>query len=400
MQEKFDIVVVGAGLVGLTTALACAKKGASVCLLDKKSPSIKRDMRASAISASSFVLLKNLDVTELFEGNIQAIDNIFISDSQVGRKNKFNLQFQNSNNINYKGYMIDNSILKDALLKKVNKTPNISIKAPVKILEILRGSRAVKINLENSHIIEASLLAAADGKKSSLRKSADIGVQFTSYKQSAIVATIDHEFPHNGSAYQFFFPGGPLALLPLTKNRSSIVWSDTLSASNAAMSLNDTDFIDELSHRIRGLLGEIKLLGTRQSFPLNLQMAENYSANRLVLVGDAAHSIHPIAGQGLNMGFRDAAALADNVGRSIHEGIDLGGEVIKKYEKWRSFDNNLLCITTDLLNRLFSNKNSFLRFARRLGLNSVNHSELIKTFFIEEASGLTGDLPTLLSENI
>lgn len=188
--------------------------------------------------------------------------------------------------------------------------------------------------------------------------------------------------------------------MPLTKNRSSIVWSDTLSASNAAMSLNDTDFIDELSHRIRGLLGEIKLLGTRQSFPLNLQMAENYSANRLVLVGDAAHSIHPIAGQGLNMGFRDAAALADNVGRSIHEGIDLGGEVIKKYEKWRSFDNNLLCITTDLLNRLFSNKNSLLRFARRLGLNSVNHSELIKTFFIEEASGLTGDLPTLLSENI
>lgn len=165
MQEKFDIVVVGAGLVGLTTALACAKKGASVCLLDKKSPSIKRDMRASAISASSFVLLKNLDVTELFEGNIQAIDNIFISDSRVGRKNKFNLQFQNSNNINYKGYMIDNSILKDALLKKVNKNPNISIKAPVKILEILRGSRAVKINLENSHIIEASLLAAADGKK-------------------------------------------------------------------------------------------------------------------------------------------------------------------------------------------------------------------------------------------
>lgn len=395
MQEKFDIVVVGAGLVGLTAALACAKKGAKVCILDQKLPNIKGDLRASAISASSFVLLKNLNVIDSIVGNIQAIDKIFISDSRVGRKNKFNLKFQN---LNYKGYMIDNSILKNELLKLIKKSHGITLKAPVKILKTFTNSDKVKINLDNNRIIEASLLVAADGKNSSFRKSADISVRFTHYKQSAIATTIGHEFAHNGSAHQFFFPGGPLALLPLTKNRSSIVWSDSSLASGAAMSLNDSDFIDELSYRINGLLGKIKLLGPRQIFPLNLQMANRYTAKRLVLVGDAAHSIHPIAGQGLNLGLRDAAALADNVALSIRKGIDLGSEVIQEYEKWRSFDNNKLGITTDILNRLFSNKNSSLRIIRRLGLNGVNRSELLKTFFIEEASGLTGELPTLMVE--
>jgi 2-octaprenyl-6-methoxyphenol hydroxylase len=269
----------------------------------------------------------------------------------------------------------------------------------VKILKTSTNSSKIKINLDNNSIIDASLLVAADGKNSNFRKSADISVRFTHYRQSAIVTTIGHELVHNGSAHQFFFPGGPLALLPLTKNRSSIVWSDSSLASDAAMSLNDSDFIDELSHRINGLLGKIKLLGPRQIFPLNLQMANRYTAKRLVLVGDAAHSIHPIAGQGLNLGLRDAAALADNVALSIRENIDLGSEVIQEYEKWRISDNNKLGITTDILNRLFSNKNSSLRFVRRLGLNGVNHSELLKTFFIEEASGLTGELPTLMIEN-
>jgi 2-octaprenyl-6-methoxyphenol hydroxylase len=395
MQEKFDIVIVGAGLVGLTAALACAKKGAKVCILDQKLPNIKGDMRASAISASSFVLLKNLHVIDSIVGNIQAIDKIFISDSRVGRKNKLNLKFQN---LNHKGYMIDNSILKNELLKLIKKSHGITLKAPVKILKTFTNSDKVKINLDNNLRIEASLLVAADGKNSSYRKSADISVRFTHYKQSAIVTTIGHELAHNGSAHQFFFPGGPLALLPLTKNRSSIVWSDSSLASGAAMSLNDSDFIDELSYRINGLLGKIKLLGPRQIFPLNLQMANRYTAKRLVLVGDAAHSIHPIAGQGLNLGLRDAAALADNVALSIRKGIDLGSEVIQEYEKWRSFDNNKLGITTDILNRLFSNKNSSLRIIRRLGLNGVNRSELLKTFFIEEASGLTGELPTLMVE--
>jgi 2-octaprenyl-6-methoxyphenol hydroxylase len=395
MQEKFDIVIVGAGLVGLTAALACAKKGAKVCILDQKLPNIKGDMRASAISASSFVLLKNLHVIDSIVGNIQAIDKIFISDSRVGRKNKLNLKFQN---LNHKGYMIDNSILKNELLKLIKKSHGITLKAPVKILKTFTNSDKVKINLDNNLRIEASLLVAADGKNSSYRKSADISVRFTHYKQSAIVTTIGHELAHNGSAHQFFFPGGPLALLPLTKNRSSIVWSDSSLASGAAMSLNDSDFIDELSYRINGLLGKIKLLGPRQIFPLNLQMANRYTAKRLVLVGDAAHSIHPIAGQGLNLGLRDTAALADNVALSISKGIDLGSEVIQEYEKWRSFDNNKLGITTDILNRLFSNKNSSLRIIRRLGLDGVNRSELLKTFFIEEASGLTGELPTLMVE--
>ena len=395
MQEKFDIVIVGAGLVGLTAALACAKKGAKVCILDQKLPNIKGDMRASAISASSFVLLKNLHVIDSIVSNIQAIDKIFISDSRVGRKNKLNLKFQN---LNHKGYMIDNSILKNELLKLIKKSHGITLKAPVKILKTFTNSDKVKINLDNNLRIEASLLVAADGKNSNYRKSADISVRFTHYKQSAIVTTIGHEFVHNGSAHQFFFPGGPLALLPLTKNRSSIVWSDSSLASGAAMSLNDSDFIDELSYRINGLLGKIKLLGPRQIFPLSLQMANRYTAKRLVLVGDAAHSIHPIAGQGLNLGLRDAAALADNVALSIRKGIDLGSEVIQEYEKWRSFDNNKLGITTDILNRLFSNKNSSLRIIRRLGLNGVNRSELLKTFFIEEASGLTGELPTLMVE--
>jgi 2-polyprenyl-6-methoxyphenol hydroxylase-like FAD-dependent oxidoreductase len=216
MQEKFDIVIVGAGLVGLTAALACAKKGAKVCILDQKLPNIKGDMRASAISASSFVLLKNLHVIDSIVGNIQAIDKIFISDSRVGRKNKLNLKFQN---LNHKGYMIDNSILKNELLKLIKKSHGITLKAPVKILKTFTNSDKVKINLDNNLRIEASLLVAADGKNSSYRKSADISVRFTHYKQSAIVTTIGHEFAHNGSAHQFFFPGGTTCFTPFNKKQ-------------------------------------------------------------------------------------------------------------------------------------------------------------------------------------
>ena len=396
MKTDFDIIIIGAGLVGLSAALACAYKGASICLLDAAAPEKTDDGRASAIAASSYTMLEHLGAAEVLKGQVQPITDMLIADGAVGDVSPLTLHFDSAEVDGPTGYMVENNILRRALLNLVQKNEAIEFLAPIDIKDTSRTAKTATVTLGDTTELTASLLVAADGRNSGLRQKADIDVQRFAYEQKAIVTTFEHELPHDGVAHQIFFAGGPLALLPLTYNRSSIVWSDTARAVDAAMALGDMAFTAELARRIGGFLGEIKLCAPRQTFPLSLQMAERYTGNRLVLVGDAAHAIHPIAGQGLNMGLRDAAALADVVAESRSVGLDLGGSAIEAYEAWRNFDNKMLGVSTDVLNRLFSNNIMPIRHARRLGLAAVNRSKTAQKFFIKEAAGETGNLPSLL----
>ena len=396
MKTDFDIIIIGAGLVGLSAALACAYKGASICLLDAAAPEKTDDGRASAIAASSYTMLEHLGAAEALKGQVQPITDMLIADGAVGNVSPLTLHFDSAEVDGPTGYMVENNILRRTLLNLVQKNEAIEFLAPIDIKDTSRTAKTATVTLGDTTELTASLLVAADGRNSGLRQKADIDVQRFAYEQKAIVTTFEHELPHDGVAHQIFFAGGPLALLPLTDNRSSIVWSDTARAVDAAMALGDMAFTAELARRIGGFLGEIKLCAPRQTFPLSLQMAERYTGNRLVLVGDAAHAIHPIAGQGLNMGLRDAAALADVVAESWSVGLDLGGASIGDYEAWRNFDNKMLGASADVLNRLFSNNIMPIRHARRLGLAAVNRSKTAQKFFMKEAAGETGNLPSLL----
>ena len=396
MKTDFNIIIIGAGLVGLTTALACAHKGASVCLLDSASPDKADDGRASAIAASNFTMLRALGVAAAMDGQVQPITDMLIADGAVGDVSPLTLHFDSQDAGGPTGYMIENNVLRGALLAQVKASDKLELRAPVEIKDTSRGAKEAAVTLADGTTLTASLLVAADGRNSALRRAAGIEVQRFAYDQKAIVTTFKHELPNDGVAHQIFFAGGPLALLPLTGRRCSIVWSDTARAVEAAMALDEAAFTTELARRIGGFLGEIKLSAPRQAFPLSLQMAERYTETRLVLVGDAAHAIHPLAGQGLNMGLRDAAALADVVAETRSVGLDLGGAAIGEYEAWRNFDNKMLGVSTDMLNRLFSNNIAPLRHARRLGLAAVNRFKPAQTFFMKEAAGETGVLPSLL----
>jgi len=396
MKTDFDIIIIGAGLVGLTAALACAHKGASVCLLDAATPDKANDGRASAIAASSFTMLQHLGVAERLEGQVRPVTDMLIADGAVGDVSPLTLHFDSDDVDGPTSYVVENSILREALLGRVRASDKIDFRAPVEIAETLREAQCVTVTLKGSSPFTGSLLVAADGRNSALRRRAGIDVQRFTYDQKAIVTTFKHELPNDGVAHQTFFAGGPLALLPLTENRCSIVWSDSARAVDAAMALDETSFTAELARRIGGFLGEIALSAPRQAYPLSLQMAERYTAERLVLVGDAAHAIHPIAGQGLNMGLRDGAALADVIAASLSAGLDLGGVSIGDYEAWRNFDNKILGASTDTLNRFFSNNITPIRHARRLGLAAVNRFKPAQRFFMKEAAGETGTLPSLL----
>lgn len=393
----YDIIIIGAGLVGLTAALACAYKGSNIALIDAIQPAqAKADYRASALAATSLRMLKALGIAENIKAELQPITDMLIADGRVGDVSALTLHFDSQDFDEPSGYMVENDVLRRALLKSVNEQKKIDLIAPAQVLSVKRTSMAAEVELADVGILKAALLVAADGRHSSQRKSAGIEVYRRQYAQKALVTTFSHALPHEGVAHQIFFPSGPLALLPLTQNRMSIVWSDKAAAIDAALAIDENAFISELRRRIGDFLGDMTLTAPRQTYPLSLQMAERYTDTRLALIGDAAHAIHPIAGQGLNMGLRDAAALADVMAAVQSVGLDIGGTDLGDYEAWRNFDNQMLAMSTDILNGLFSNKIMPLRHARRLGLAAVNQSDLAKFFFMIEASGQSGDLPSLL----
>ena len=411
MKTDFDIVIIGGGLVGLTVSLACAQAGFEVAVIDIAKPSgqlaKEHDGRASAIATASFRMMRALGVADaLIEGDdthAGPINKILVSDGEAGyASSPLNLffdsaQIEEANNGEPLGYMVENRHMRHALHKCTKAEERITWIAPAKVSSIEPNTAFTTIKLEDGREYKAKLVVGADGRNSFSRKI--MGIEVTSWpcKQKAIVTTVGHELDHEGIAHELFLPSGPFAILPLTGKRSSIVWTETPKAADVAMQVDDEEFAAELARRFGDFLGEVKPIAPRWCYPLSFQHAKTYIGDRFVLVGDAAHAIHPIAGQGFNMGLRDAAALAEIMVQARLHGRDIGSAfTLSQFEQWRKFDNTVLTHACDVFNRLFSNNIAPIKHARRLGLGVIDKIAPARSFFMKEASGQIGDLPPLL----
>jgi 2-octaprenyl-6-methoxyphenol hydroxylase len=398
-----DVIIAGGGFVGMTLALALAKhapKGFRVALVDVEPlRADKPDARASALTAASKHLLSAVGVWPALSGGAQPIDSIEITDSTLDAPLRPHLLgFDDKLEPGEAGaYMIENADLHRALAASVANEPAIEIIAPDSVADFASSAVGVTAMLGSGKEIGATLLVAADGKRSRLRECAGIKCIGWSYPQIGIVATVAHAKPHGGKAVQHFLPAGPFAILPLKGNRSSIVWTEDKAAGEAIMGGDEAGFLRELAKRFGDRLGDIALAGPRQSFPLELQVARSFVADRLVLVGDAAHAVHPLAGQGLNIGFRDVAALTEIVVEDARLGIDIGAPAsLERYERWRRFDSAFSATVMDGLNRLFSNDSAPLRALRDIGLGVVERTPWLKRILVREAAGVGGTVPRLL----
>ncbi len=395
-----DILIAGGGSAGLTAALAIARSAPDLAIevVDAKAPGAgRRDERASAIAAAARRMLERLGVWQAVESEAQPILSMEITDSRASDSVRpIFLTFDGSVAEGEPfAYMVPNELLAAALLDAVTAA-GIGFTAPDAI-ERFAADGHVEAGLASGKTRRAKLLVAADGIRSRLRALAGIKTVAWRYQQTAIVATVKHERPHNGVAVEHFLPGGPFAILPLKGNRSSLVWTERAAEAEKLVNSDDFVFLVELERRFGHRLGEIEIEGPRAAYPLGLTLARDFVKPRFALLGDAAHGIHPIAGQGLNMSFRDAAALAETVVDAYRLGLDIGSmEVLRRYEQWRRYDTWQMGMTTDVLNRLFSNDFGPLRALRDVGLGIVDRLPKVKELFIGEAAGLSGDLPKLL----
>jgi 2-octaprenyl-6-methoxyphenol hydroxylase len=394
-----DVLIAGGGLAGLALALALRQAlspGFAVTLVD---PELVRgeDPRASAIAAAPRRMFEALGVWDAVAGEAEPILDMVITDSRVEDAVRpvfltFAGEIEPGEPF---AHMIENAQLVAELAAKAAAAGVTLVPQPVKDFTATRAG--VTITLGDGATVAAKLLVAADGGRSRLRERAGIAVRGWSYGQSAIVTTVAHEREHHGRAEEHFLPGGPFAMLPLRKNRSSIVWTELTAEAERIVALPDGEFHGELEKRFGLHLGDISLAGPRRTYPLGLWVAHRFIAERLALVGDAAHVIHPIAGQGLNMGLRDIAALAEAIVDAARLGLDPGdATVLERYQRWRRFDTMSMSVSTDVLNRLFSNRSDVLRLVRDIGLGVVDRLPPLKRMFIREAAGLTGDVPKLL----
>lgn len=295
------------------------------------------------------------------------------------------------------GHMLEDRYLRRALLDAMAAEQRITQVAPAEIVAQETDLTGVAVTLADGRRITGRILVGCDGRRSGTATRAGIGRTGWDYGQTALVCAVAHERPHHGTAHQFFMPPGPLAILPLPGNRASIVWTESTGAAEAINALSDERYLDILRPRFGDFLGEISLAGERFTYPLSLTLANSFVADRVALAGDAAHGVHPIAGQGLNLGLRDVGALAQVLVEAHRRGEDIGAaNVLARYQQWRRWDTTTLAIGTDLVNRLFSNDNPLLRAARDIGLGAVNAAPGLRRRFIREAAGLTGDLPRLM----
>lgn len=401
-NKHVDILVAGAGYAGLATAVAIksASPHLDIIVVDAAPKDVwKNDTRASAIAVAAENMLSALGLWDEILPDAQSIDKMIVTDSEVS--DPIRPVFLNFDGAVEDGrpfaHMIPNLSMIRALRRKADELG----------LEILQSSPVIDMERDPSHAtvtigdgseIIAKLVIAADGVNSKIRKMAGIKTMRWQYGQSGIVTTVAHERPHNGQAEEHFLPSGPFAILPLKGNRSSLVWTEPTKEADKLVASDDLVFEIELERRFGHKLGEISVEGGRKAFPLGLTLARDYVQNRLALVGDAAHGIHPIAGQGLNLGYKGAAALAETVVDADRLGLDIGlTSTLERYQMWRRFDTVQMGVTTDVLNRLFSNDISPLRHIRDLGLGIVDRMPGLKKYFIEQAAGLQKqDGPKLL----
>ncbi len=394
---RVDAAIVGGGLVGMTVAIGLADAGLEVAVVDRAAPASQTlpafDGRASAIAHASVRLLDALGVwTHVAEH--QSIEQIRVSDGDSRLHLHFDAAELGDGPL---GEMVENRHLRLALFRRARDIDTLHLFAPADPAAIDHAPGRVVLRLADGREVETPLLIGADGRASRVRRQAGIRSFGWSYGQEGIVATIRHALPHGGIAHERFLPSGPFAILPLGGDRSSLVWTVRAREADAAFGLPPALFEEAIRRRVGGFLGELHVEGRRWRYPLGLRLAERYVAPRVVLVGDAAHGVHPIAGQGLNLGLRDAAALIEVLVEAARCGEDPGDElVLERYQQWRRFDNVLLACVTDGLNRLFSNDVLPLRLARDLGLAATGRIGPARRFFMRHARGTLGRLPRLL----
>ena len=402
-SQTADIVIVGGGLVGASLGLALSSGGLSVVVIDAAEPADSVapafDGRASAVAFASCRMLQQLELWADLTPHAQPINDIVVSDGQVrnGAAPLF-LHFDHTEiGDEPLGHMLENRHLRVALQKGMSAAENLTLLAPCFVDQVHYHRDGVEVRLADGTTVRAKLCVAADGRNSRTREAVGLKTISWSYDQCGIVATVQHAQPHQGVAHEYFLPSGPFAILPLMDNRSSLVWTEAADLTPAFLEMSDADFNHAMQDRFGSFLGDANVIGKRWSYPLGLQLAHDYVAPRLVLVGDAAHAIHPIAGQGFNMGLRDVAALSEVLIDAARLGLDIGAtDVLQRYQTWRRFDNVLLAGITDVLNRLFSNDFAPLRLARGLGLAAVGQIGPLRRFFMSHAGGSVGDLPRLL----
>ena len=400
-RQRRDVVIGGAGFAGLALAIALRQGLGDSFTVTVADPALahekSKDPRASAIAAAARRLFEAIGVWQAVEKKAQPILDMVVTDSKLDdivRPTFLTFAGEVEEGEPF-AHMVENRLLVDALVAKA-KELGIDLRATA-VAGFEHGKNRVDVRLANGALLSARLLVGADGGKSQIREQAGIATHGWSYDQSAIVTTVAHERPHNGRAEEHFLPSGPFAILPLTGNRVSIVWTETTREAERMVALPDDAFHDELEKRFGLHLGDLKVVGPRRAFPLGLFTARSFIGERLALIGDAAHIIHPIAGQGLNMGLRDVAALAEAVADAARLGLDIGSaDALERYQRWRRFDTVAMGVATDGLNKLFSNHSDVLRLARDIGLGMVERLPALKRVFIREAAGFTGDVPKLL----
>jgi 2-octaprenyl-6-methoxyphenol hydroxylase len=401
-MNSHDVIILGGGLVGMTLALALDRHGLRSALVDPlPSETVLApgfDGRASAVASASWRMLETLGIAQTLEPHGCAIRCIEVRDGL--QKNA--LDFTVPAGEEPLGTMMENRILRKTLREAVLAAEHVSLHIPDQAALVDRAEHQVTVTLASGAVLTAPLLVAAEGRNSPTRQASGISMAQWKYDHNAIISAFDHSVDHGHVAHEIFYPDGPFALLPLLPGtRSALVW--TVKAKDAAgvLALSDRAFLAEISKRSGGLLGDITLAAPRSSYPLGFHHAARITAERLVLIGDAAHGIHPIAGQGLNLGFRDVAALAQVLVEGARLGLDLADpQLLARYQRWRSVDSLAVSVATDSLNRLFGLPGKRARAVRRFGLGAVQRIAPLKSLFMAEARGTSGYLPKLLQGDL
>ena len=403
MKIYSDLIIVGGGLNGPALALAAAQGGLSSTVIDALPVDDRKargfDGRSYALALTSQRLLSAIGLWDGLADNAQPMLEIKVTDGRAGEgPSPFFLHFDHAEiEEGPMGYLVEDRYLRRAFLDAMEAESLITLRHEETVVA-QDTSDGASVTLASGEVLKGRVLIGSDGRRSGTAERAKIKRTGWGYGQTALVCAIEHEKPHGGIAHQFFMPSGPLAILPLTGNRSSIVWSETEDNAKRINALEDADYLNALRPAFGDFLGEIKLAGARFTYPLNLTIANSFIGERLALIGDAAHGVHPIAGQGLNAGLRDVAALAEVMIMAARRGEDIASPlVLERYQQWRRFDTATLAVATDTFNRLFSNDNPILRMGRDLGMGLINSVPSLRRNFMREAAGLTGDLPKLMT---
>lgn len=395
-----DAVIVGGGLVGATAALALARAGLTVVVLEAESidedvwPENSFDLRVSALSRATERLFSALNVwPEMVEMGVSPFRAMRVWDSAGSGRIEFDASDVAEPAL---GHIVENRVTRRALLRALRRNPSVQIEAPSALIGLHIDADAAYVETAQGTTWRTRLVVGADGNRSKVRQLLRISARGWSYEQRAVVATVRTALSHQDTAWQRFLPDGPLAFLPLRGNHCSIVWSTSPAHAEHLLDLEDDAFNRELTDAFEAALGEVGVVGPRGAFPLKLEHVPQYVRHRVALIGDAAHTIHPLAGQGANLGFLDAAALAQVVGESASRGSDPGAlSVLRRYERWRKGDNLLMLGAMDGFKRVFGSASTPLRVLRNAGFNAANRLPLIKDSFMHRAMGLSGDLPEL-----